>query len=72
MWDFCDVLDKDSCLRFVVLDVDECQQPDTCRSNLTCNNTVGSYRCQCPLGFTAEPGSQDTNDPVCLGKELNL
>ena len=70
--EFCDILKKDSCLGFIVLDIDECQQPDACRSNLTCNNTVGSYRCECPLGFTADPASQNKTNPVCQGKELNL
>ena len=67
---FSNISNKDWCLGFIVLDIDECQQPDTCRSELTCNNTVGSYRCQCPLGFIAEPGPQNTTNPVCLGKEL--
>lgn len=56
----------------MVLDIDECQQPDACRADLMCKNTVGSYRCECPLGFTAEPGSQNAVEPVCLGKELNF
>ena len=56
----------------LLLDVDECaENSNKCHGNAYCNNTVGSYRCQCPLGFTADPGSQDINDPVCLGKELN-
>ena len=70
--DFCDICNKISCFCLIVLEIDECLQPDTCRPELTCNNTVGSYRCQCPLGFIAEPGPQNTTNPVCLGKELNL
>jgi len=72
MLDFCDISKEHSCLGFIVLDIDECQQPDACRSNLTCNNTAGSYRCECPPGYAAEPESQSTNNPVCHGKELNL
>lgn len=72
MCDFGDILNKISCLGFIVLDIDECQQPDACRSQLTCKNTAGSYRCECPLGYTADAGSQNAAEPVCLGKELNL
>ena len=75
VWDCptsCDISNKDSCCGFILLDTDECQQPYACRSELICNNTVGSYRCECPLGFTADAGSQNAADPVCVGKELNL
>ena len=70
MWGFCDIANKDSFLGFIILDIDECQQPDACRSNLTCNNIAGSYSCGCPLGFTADPESQNADEPVCLGKDL--
>lgn len=54
---------------FVILaDVDECHLSDACRSDLDCKNTVGSYRCECPVGYTADPKSQNAEDPVCLGK----
>ena len=50
-------------------DVNECQSPDACGANLVCNNTVGSYRCECPIGFVADSGAQDPLNPVCIGKE---
>ena len=52
-----------------VQDVDECQLPDACGSDHVCNNTVGSYRCECPLGFAADSGSQNPLDPVCVGED---
>ena len=46
------------------LDIDECSDPDlnVCDTqNGTCNNSVGSYSCQCNIGFTG-------NGSVCTGK----
>ena len=54
---------------FQFIDLDECQSPDACGDNHTCNNTVGSYRCECPIGFIADSGAQDTLNPVCIGKK---
>ena len=50
-------------------DVNECQSPDACGANSVCNNTVGSYRCECAIGFVADSGAQDPLNPVCIGKE---
>lgn len=55
-----------------LVDIDECQSPGACASNQTCNNTVGSYTCECPLGFVDGSGSQNPLDTVCVGEELNL
>ncbi|KAH9523894.1 hypothetical protein Btru_047340 [Bulinus truncatus] len=33
------------------IDVNECTQPDVCPSGYVCENTIGSYRCQCPTGY---------------------
>ena len=41
---------------FSLLDIDECQSGSACRSDLVCNNTFGSYRCECALGFVEDPG----------------
>ena len=51
-----------------VIDVDECQSQNSCGANHVCNNTVGSHRCECPIGFTADSGAQDPLNPVCVGK----
>ena len=51
------------------VDLDECQSPDACGANHVCNNTVGSYRCECPIGFVADSGAQDPLNPVCIGKK---
>ncbi|XP_073252716.1 uncharacterized protein [Porites lutea] len=39
--------------------VDECQNPNTCISPATCENTVGSYKCHCPTGYTEKPGTNN-------------
>ena len=51
-------------------DRDECQSPDACGVNYVCNNTVGSYRCECLTGFVADCGAQNLLNPVCVGKKL--
>ena len=58
------------CVSFIV-DVDECLSPNACGSEYVCNNTVGSYACECPLGYVADSGPQNPLDPVCVGEELN-
>ena len=55
------------------VDLDECQSPDACGANHVCNNTVGSYRCECPIGFVADSGELNPLAPVCIGtKSSNL
>ena len=51
------------------IDLDECQFPDACGANHVCNNTIGSYRCECSIGFAADSGAQDPLNPVCIGKK---
>ena len=71
MLDICDISHEESCLAFMVLDIDECQQPDACRSDHVCNNTIGSYTCECGPGFTKNPASQNNLEPVCDGEEIS-
>ena len=52
------------------VDLDECQSPDACGANLVCNNNVGSYRCECPIGFAADSSAQDPLNPVCVGRNV--
>ena len=52
-------------------DIDECLSSDACGANSVCNNTVGSYRCECLTGFVALCGSQNPLNPVCVGKNNN-
>ena len=52
------------------VDLDECQSPHACGANHVCNNTVGSYRCECPIGFAADSDAQDPLSPVCVGRNL--
>ena len=53
------------------LDLDECHSPDSCGVDHVCNNTVGSYRCECLTGFVPDSGAQDPLNPVCVGKRLS-
>lgn len=50
-------------------DFDECQSSDACEVNHVCNNTVGSYRCECPTGFVANCSTQNPLNLVCVGKK---
>ena len=54
------------------VDLDECQSPDACGATHVCNNTVGSYRCECSNGFVADSGAQVPLNPVCIGKRLRM
>ena len=54
----------------IFVDLDECQSPDACGANV-CNNTFGSYRCECENGFVADSGAQDRLNPVCIGKKMD-
>ena len=39
----------------ITLDVDECDlDTDVCHANATCNNTIGSYTCDCNIGYTGD------------------
>lgn len=49
-------------------DIDECA--DTCPSNSSCTNTLGSYFCTCHPGFASSNGQLDFTDPevTCEGE----
>ena len=53
------------------VDLDECLSPDACRASHVCNNTIGSYRCECTNGFVADSLSLDLLNPVCNGKKMD-
>ena len=55
-----------------LVDYDECLSPDSCGSEHVCNNTVGSYACECQLGFVTLFSPQNPRDIICLGEALNL
>ena len=44
----------------IIIDIDECQE-NTHLCNQTCNNTVGSYTCQCQEGFRLDNNAVDCN-----------
>ena len=48
------------------LDVDECEMEGTCSQ--TCINTVGSYKCECALGYQLDNDGQC----VAMGETRNL
>ncbi|XP_075224050.1 nidogen isoform X2 [Lycorma delicatula] len=39
---------------FTCVDVDECQNPNVCHADATCENTDGSYTCTCNNGFQGD------------------
>ena len=48
-----------------ISDLNECQTDNPCHSNATCNNTDGSYICQCDPGY----GGDGFN---CTGKVTKI
>ena len=50
------IIQYDKCVYFQVqlffIDIDECSLNLPCDSNAICTDTVGSFTCQCRLGFT--------------------
>jgi hypothetical protein len=46
----------------LITDIDECQE-ETHQCALTCNNTIGSYVCQCNAGY-----SLGIDEIACFGK----
>ena len=56
---------------FESADVDECQLSDACHSDHVCNNTIGSYTCECAPGFTKNSSSQNNQEPICNGEEIS-
>ena len=59
-----------SCLKcyFILMwvsDINECSSsPFPCHVNAQCNNTIGSYRCACNLGYTG-------NGTTCTGTKFS-
>ena len=51
----------DNSINFDHLDIDECTTESPCHANATCNNTEGSYICECNTGFNG-------NGLTCEGK----
>ena len=35
-------------------DINECKIDSPCQANATCNNTEGSYTCECNIGFSGD------------------
>ena len=47
-------------LYFLCPDIDECTSPNVCIQNAQCSNTVGSYVCQCAVGYSGDGYSNCT------------
>ncbi|XP_078685403.1 uncharacterized protein LOC144918448 isoform X9 [Branchiostoma floridae x Branchiostoma belcheri] len=45
------------------LDIDECNTTFPCQNGARCNNSVGTYTCDCTLGYSGH----DCDVPVCSG-----
>ena len=50
-------------LGFFLTDVNECAGENVCDANAMCNNTDGSYTCQCVEGYSG-------NGTHCEGKHM--
>ena len=63
-------------ITFIRSDIDECLVSNECDSNASCENTIGSFICQCKIGFTGDgsscSGEYDQQDnatilsPMCV------
>ena len=49
---------------FLSSDVDECSMVNICPGISQCYNNPGSYRCQCPLGYTGNPVKCTGNEDI--------
>jgi len=38
-------------------DINECENPDACHPNATCEDSEGSYHCLCEDGFSGDGNS---------------
>ena len=50
---------------YIHLDVNECELRHNCHTNAVCQNTPGSYTCQCDDGFAG-------NGFICESKILHI
>ena len=52
--------------RFIVPDVNECQNEDNGGCNQTCVNTLGSYECACRTGFRLAADGMHCEGPYTM------
>jgi hypothetical protein len=51
-----------------IADVNECTSPTACMGlNTVCNNTNGSFSCDCKAGYS--PAGKDTKTAGCAGED---
>ncbi len=41
-------------MSYLILDINECENGPVCHVNATCNNTDGSFMCQCHDGYEGD------------------
>ena len=58
-------------IMYFLLDIDECLISNECDSNASCENTDGSFLCQCKIGFTGE-GSSCSGEYACIEQQDNV
>ena len=51
-------------------DIDECNTTNQCADMAECINTIGSYECECPIGFTGNGRSDNDHEMGCVGKNF--
>ena len=63
------IVQYDKCIskyvQLLFIDIDECSLNLPCDSNAICMDTVGSFTCQCRLGFTGNGTSCEGDIRVC-------
>ena len=47
------------------VDVEDCMDDDSCPSNTTCIDTVGSFNCTCPSGFEYDNVTESCEGEMC-------
>ena len=58
---------------FILSDIDECQSNSTNSCQFACVNTLGSYRCECPVGYRLGADGKNCQGNVSLNQlRLNV
>ncbi|XP_044176626.1 fibrillin-2-like isoform X1 [Acropora millepora] len=55
-------LDQFKCCKFMPRDINECEKRDTCGGEANCENTFGSYKCNCGKGYEYSAKRRDCFD----------
>ena len=48
---------------YILTDIDECMEYSPCDVNATCNNTIGSFNCECNIGYSGDGMNCSSTSP---------